>query len=82
MAIFNKSFKKDLDTFEYSKKYIPELDMWVDRNDPQEHKWDRLASGEETKKFYEAKERINMSRVKRNRVQSNPETTGQHSPID
>ena len=60
------SFKKDLETFEYDS-----------RNLPSEHKWDRLASAEETKKFYDAKERINFSRVKRNRVQSNPETTGQ-----
>ena len=60
------SFKKDLETFEYDS-----------RNLPSEHKWDRLASAEETKKFYDAKERINFSRVKRNRVQSDPETTGQ-----
>lgn len=60
------SFKKDLETFEYDS-----------RNLPSEHKWDHLASAEETKKFYDAKERINFSRVKRNRVQSNPETTGQ-----
>lgn len=66
MAIFEKSFRKDLETFEYDS-----------RNLPQEHKWDHLRDGEETKKFYEAKERINFSRVKRNRVQSNPETTGQ-----
>jgi hypothetical protein len=60
------SFKKDLETFEYDS-----------RNLPSEHKWDRLASAEETKKFYDAKERINFSRVQRNRVQSDPETTGQ-----
>lgn len=60
------SFKKDLETFEYDS-----------RNLPSEHKWDRLASAEETKKFYDAKERINFSRVKRNKVQSDPETTGQ-----
>ena len=60
------NFKKDLETFEYDS-----------RNLPSEHKWDRLASAEETKKFYDAKERINFSRVKRNRVQSDPETTGQ-----
>jgi hypothetical protein len=71
MSIFEKSFKKDLENFEYDS-----------RDTLQDHKWDRLASGEETKKFYDAKERINMSRVKRNRVQSDPETTGQHSPID
>ena len=65
-----KSFKKDLEAFEYDS-----------RNLPSEHKWDRLASEEETKKFYEAKERINFSRVKRNRVQSNPETTGQHGTM-
>ena len=64
------SFKKDLETFEYDS-----------RNLPSEHKWDRLASAEETKKFYDAKERINFSRVKRNRVQSNPETTGQHGSM-
>lgn len=64
------SFKKDLETFEYDS-----------RNLPSEHKWDRLASAEETKKFYDAKERINFSRVKRNRVQSNPETTGQHGTM-
>ena len=64
------SFKKDLETFEYDS-----------RNLPSEHKWDRLASAEETKKFYDAKERINFSRVKRNRVQSDPETTGQHGTM-
>ena len=64
------SFKKDLETFEYDS-----------RNLPSEHKWDRLASAEETKKFYDAKERINFSRVKRNRVQSNPETSGQHGTM-
>ena len=64
------SFKKDLETFEYDSRYLPS-----------EHKWDRLASAEETKKFYDAKERINFSRVKRNRVQSNPETTGQHGTM-
>ena len=64
------SFKKDLEVFEYDS-----------RNLPSEHKWDRLASEEETKKFYEAKERINFSRVKRNRVQSNPETTGQYGSM-
>ena len=71
MSIFEKSFRKDLENFDYDS-----------RNIPQDHKWDRLASGEETEKFYDAKERINMSRVKRNRVQSDPETTGQHSPIN
>jgi hypothetical protein len=64
------SFKKDLETFEYDS-----------RNLPSEHKWDRLASAEETKKFYDAKERINFSRVKRNRVQSDPETTGQYGSM-
>ena len=71
MSIFEKSFKKDLENFEYDSRELP-----------QEHKWDMLASGEMTKKFYEEKEKIYFSRVKRNRVQSNPETTGQHSPID
>jgi hypothetical protein len=65
-----ESFKKDLETFEYDS-----------RNIPQDHKWDRLASVEETKKFYEAKERIYFSRVKRSRVQSDPETTGQHGTM-
>ena len=60
------SFKKDLEAFEYDS-----------RNLPQEHKWDHLASAEETKEFRDAKERIDFSRVKRNRVQSDPETTGQ-----
>lgn len=64
------SFKKDLEAFEYDS-----------RNLPSEHKWDRLASAEETKKFYDAKERINFSRVKRNRVQSDPETTGQYGSM-
>lgn len=64
------SFKKDLETFEYDS-----------RNLPSDHKWDRLISAEETKKFYDAKERINFSRVKRNRVQSDPETTGQHGTM-
>jgi len=44
------SFKKDLETFEYDS-----------RNLPSEHKWDHLVSAEETKKFYDAKERINFS---------------------
>ena len=70
MAIFEKSFKKDLENFEYDSRDIP-----------QEHKWDFLASGENTKKFYEEKEKINMSRVNRNGVQSNPETTGQHGTM-
>ncbi len=64
------SFKKDLETFEYDS-----------RNLPQEHKWDRLASTEETKKFYDAKQRMAMSRYKRNRVQSDPETTGQYGSM-
>ena len=64
------SFRKDLETFEYDS-----------RNLYSEHKWDHLASEEETKKFYDAKHRIAMSRVKRNRVQSNPETTGQHGTM-
>ena len=65
-----KSFKKDLETFEYDS-----------RNLPSEHKWDHLASEEETKKFYDAKQRIAISRYKRNRVQSDPETTGQHGTM-
>lgn len=65
-----KSFKKDLETFEYDS-----------RNLPSEHKWDRLASEEETKKFYDAKQRIAISRYKRSRVQSDPEITGQHGTM-
>ena len=68
--IFEKSFRKDLENFEYAKKYIPD-----------EHKWDRLKSGEKTQEYYDARERINFSRVKRNRVQSDPETTGQHGTM-
>ena len=64
------SFKKDLETFEYDSRYLPS-----------EHKWDRLASAEETKKFYDAKQRMAVSRYKRNRVQSNPETTGQYGTM-
>ena len=64
------NFKKDLETIEYDS-----------RNLPSEHKWDRLASTEETKKFYDAKQRIAVSRYKRNRVQSNPETTGQYGTM-
>lgn len=70
MAIFEKSFRKDLETFEYDS-----------RNLPSEHKWDHLRDGEETKKFYEEKERINMSRVNKNGLQANPETTGQHGTM-
>ena len=70
MSIFKKSFKKDLEAFDYDS-----------RNLPQEHKWDHLADGDETKKLYVANERINMSRVKRNRVQSDPETTCQHGTM-
>jgi hypothetical protein len=64
------SFKKDLETFEYDSRDIPS-----------DHKWDRLADQEETKKFYDAKQRIAMSRYTRNRVQSDPETTGQHGTM-
>ena len=64
------NFKKDFETFEYDS-----------RNLPSEHKWDRLISTEETKKFYDAKQRMAVSRYKRNRVQSNPETTGQYGTM-
>ncbi len=70
MSIFSKSFKKDLENFEYDSRELR-----------QEHKWDFLADGENTEKFYEEKEKIYMSRVKRNRVQSDPETTGQYGTM-
>lgn len=70
MSIFKKSFRKDLENFEYASKYIPD-----------EHKWDRLGDGDKTKEYYEARERIAKSRFKRNRVQSDPETTGQHGTM-
>lgn len=64
------SFRKDLENFEYDSRFsIPE------------HRWDSLYTVENTKKFYDAKEKKAMERVKRNRVQSNPETTGQHGTM-
>lgn len=68
--IFKKSFKKDLENFEYASKHIPD-----------EHKWDHLAEAEETKKYYDVRERIARARFKRSRVQSDPETTGQHGTM-
>lgn len=64
------SYKKDLENFEYDSREIR-----------QEHKWDFLNDPENIKKFEEEKEKIYMSRVKRNRVQSDPETTGQHGTM-
>ena len=64
------SYKKDLENFEYDSREIR-----------QEHKWDFLKDPENVKTFDEEKEKIYMSRVKRNRVQSDPETTGQHGTM-
>ena len=64
------SFKKDLENFEYDS-----------RNLPSEHKWDHLADKDETEKFYESKRACEKSRFVRNRVQSNPETTGQYGTM-
>lgn len=64
------SFRKDIENFEYRKTYYAP-----------EHRWCGLYTLENTKKFYEEKDKQNMSRVKRNRVQSDPETTGQHGTM-
>lgn len=64
------SFRKDLENFEYDSRFLAS-----------EHKWDSLYTIENTKKFYEIKEKQAMERVKRNRVQSDPETTGQHGTM-
>ena len=64
------SFKKDLENFEYDSRYLSS-----------EPKWDYLADIDETKKFYESKRTCEKSRFVRNRVQSNPETTGQYGTM-
>ena len=64
------SFKKDLENFEYDSRYVIA-----------EHRWDHLEDEETTKEFYEKKDEQAMSRYKRGRVQSDPETTGQHGTM-
>lgn len=64
------SFKKDIEHFEFDPRFSPT-----------EHRWCNLAKLEATRKFYEEKDKQAMERVKRNRVQSDPETTGQHGTM-
>jgi len=64
------SFRKDIENFEYRKDYYAP-----------EHKWCGLYTLENTRKFYEEKEKIYRKRAERGRVQSNPETTGQHGTM-
>ena len=64
------TFDKDLEIFEYDPRYVPA-----------EHKWCYLNDKEELKKFWKEKFKKSMKRFQRNRVQSDPETTGQHGTM-
>lgn len=64
------SFRKDIENFEFDSRYSI-----------MEHKWCPLYTLENTRKFYEKREKQAMSRYKRNRVQSDPETTGQYGSM-
>ena len=64
------SFRKDIENFEFDPRFSIT-----------EHRWCYLAELEATRKFYAKKDKQAMSRYKRNRVQSNPETTGQYGSM-
>lgn len=64
------TYKMDIDNFEYRKTYYAP-----------EHKWCHLYTEEGVKKFYDDYVKQELSRAKRNRVQSDPETTGQHGTM-
>lgn len=56
----------DIDNFEYRKTYYAP-----------EHRWCFLYTKENVEKFYKKQVEVEMKRLERGRVQSNPETTGQ-----
>lgn len=64
------SYKVDIENFEYDSRYSPT-----------EHRWCFLYDKENVKKFNEKREKQDAERFKRNRVQSDPETTGQHGTM-
>ena len=64
------SFKMDIENFEFDPRFSRT-----------EHRWYYLFTLENTRKFYAKKDKQAMSRYKRNRVQSNPETTGQYGSM-
>lgn len=64
------SLRKDIENFEYRKgHYLPE------------HRWCALYDLETQKKFFEEKDKKVRERYKLGRVQSDPETTGQHGTM-
>lgn len=64
------SYRKDLENFEYDSRFSIT-----------EHRWDFLRTVEKTKEFYDEKDKQARTRYKLGRVQSNPETTGQHGTM-
>lgn len=64
------SFKMDIENFEFDPRFSRT-----------EHRWCYLSEIKAARKFYEKKDKQAMSRYKRNRVQSNPETTGQYNSM-
>lgn len=65
----NSYIKRELENFDYDKRY----------NTLIEHRWCYLKDPEKLKEFFDKKDE--NSKPKISRVQSNPETTGQHGTM-